>query len=179
MEKPLADRLLWAVKTLAVAPSDRILEIGCGRGAAVSLICENLVEGTVFAVDQSEKVIESARKANAGYVKEGKANFLAGPFHQVDLRQERFNKVFAVNVNLFWMKAERELSILKERLLPGGNVYLFNQPPTEEKVEEIAERTVHNLLSAGFHVKPVMIGDISPLPVVCVVAELRTSLRQG
>ncbi|TLS52473.1 class I SAM-dependent methyltransferase [Paenibacillus antri] len=175
MEKPIADRLLWAVQTLEVAPSDRILEIGCGHGVAVSLICKGLVDGRVLAIDQSEKMIESAGRTNADYVKEGKVKFIAAPLHQVDLRQEQFNKVLAVNVNLFWMKAARELAMLKDRLLPGGAVYLYNQPPTKEKVGEVAERTVNNLLNAGFHVKSVVIGEIAPLPVVRVVADLSYS----
>ena len=36
------DRLAWAVETMAIGPADRVLEIGCGRGVAVALICERL-----------------------------------------------------------------------------------------------------------------------------------------
>ncbi|MFC4102477.1 class I SAM-dependent methyltransferase [Paenibacillus xanthanilyticus] len=171
MQKRIADRLVWAVKTLAVAPSDRILEIGCGNGSAVSLICKNLISGKVVAIDQSEKRIELARRVNAENVEAGKVTFLTAPLHEADLCQAQFDKIFAVNVNLFWMKAARELTILKERLLPGGAIYLFNQPPTKEKVGDIAERTVNNLRSAGFNVQPIVMGDIVPVPVVCVVAD--------
>jgi hypothetical protein len=52
-------------------------------------------------------------------------------------------------------------------------VYFFNQPPIKEKVGEVAERTVNNLRNAGFNVKPIVIGDIVPFPVVCVIADLQ------
>ncbi|MDF2815167.1 MAG: Methyltransferase domain [Paenibacillus sp.] len=53
----IADRLIWAVETLEVAPSDRLLEIGCGHESAVSLIFEKLVVGYVTALDRSEKML--------------------------------------------------------------------------------------------------------------------------
>ncbi|WP_316570694.1 class I SAM-dependent methyltransferase [Neobacillus sp. YIM B06451] len=166
---PVADRLRWAVEQLAVGPSDRLLEIGCGNGAAVSLICSSLEDGTILAIDQSEKRILSAMKRNTSYISEGKASFLASAFGEADLGQYIFDKIFAVNVNLFWMEAARELEIIKERLLPGGTVYLFNQPPNSNKVRDITERTTCNLQNAGFAVRSVIIGDQKPVPVLCVI----------
>jgi cyclopropane fatty-acyl-phospholipid synthase-like methyltransferase len=52
MAKTIADRILWAVEMLAVDPSDRLLEIGCGVGSSVSFICNRLIDGTITAIDR-------------------------------------------------------------------------------------------------------------------------------
>lgn len=39
-EKAVPERLSWAVETLELAPSDRVLEIGCGRGVAAALVLD-------------------------------------------------------------------------------------------------------------------------------------------
>jgi hypothetical protein len=54
MTERVAERFRWAVETLDPAPSDRLLEIGCGPGVAVSLICETLSTGTITAIDRSK-----------------------------------------------------------------------------------------------------------------------------
>jgi precorrin-6B methylase 2 len=60
MGAAIADRIRWAVDVLAVSPSDRLLEIGCGNGAAVASICRALTDGSITAIDRSDTMIRIA-----------------------------------------------------------------------------------------------------------------------
>ncbi len=100
-----AERLVWAVRTLAVEPGDRLLEIGCGRGVAVSLVCEKLDGGTIAAIDRSPKMIEAATRRNVEHVAAGVASFQSASLDRVALDGALFDKIFAINVGLFWRAA--------------------------------------------------------------------------
>jgi len=92
------DRLVWPVEQLLVQPGDRLLEIGCGHGLAVSLVCERLDGGRITAIDRSRKMIDMATKRNGDHVAAGRAELQVGPFERTDFGGERFDKVFSVNV---------------------------------------------------------------------------------
>jgi SAM-dependent methyltransferase len=95
-------RLLWAVERLSVEPDDHLLEIGCGSGVAVSLICDRLGDGTITAIDRSPVMVEKAVARNGRHITYGKATIELGELPDLELPAGSFTKIFAVNVNLFW-----------------------------------------------------------------------------
>jgi SAM-dependent methyltransferase len=166
MATKIPQRLLWAVEVLAVQPDDQILEIGCGHGVAVSLICEKLGVGKITAIDQSEKMIETAKHRNKRCVALGRAVFHTVSLREANFPSGQFNKIFAVNVNVFWLNPAQELSVLKKLLLPTGILYLFYEPPTASKSTEIAEKVTRNFQNHGFSMKETLFNDDG----VCIVA---------
>ena len=68
-----SERFVWAVDTLALDAADRVLEVGCGHGVAVSLVCERLTSGRITAIDRSKKMIEMATRRNREHVAGGRA----------------------------------------------------------------------------------------------------------
>ncbi len=120
-----SERFVWAVDTLQVGPADRLLEVGCGHGVAVTLVCERLTTGTITAIDRSPKMIEMATRRNRDHVDAGRAVLEAIALEDADLGDRRFDKVFAFNAAPFWQQPEEALGAVRKHLARDAAVYIF------------------------------------------------------
>jgi SAM-dependent methyltransferase len=164
-----SERLAWAVDVLAVKPGDRLLEVGCGHGVAVSLVCERLHRGRITAVDRSPKMIEAARKRNLAHA--DKVRLITSSLEQADLEDEVYDKAFAVHVAALH-KPGRALEVVRQRLIPGGRLYLFSQAPgwKRREAEQFGAELSRVLGSAGFTPEEVLVKDLGTAPAAAVVA---------
>src|SRR5262245_35671997 len=108
MPTNVPDVITWTLSTLTIAPTDRVLEIGCGPGVAALLACEKLGKGAYVGVDRSGVAIKRATEHNAKSIEAGKARFIKSLFADADLGGARFDKIFAIRVNFFWQGGQRE-----------------------------------------------------------------------
>lgn len=150
MAAPVIDRARWAVQNLNVEPDDLVLEIGCGRGVAAALVCEQLTTGLIVAIDRSPAMVTVARRRNERCLAAGRAEFLAVALADFDPGERRFGKVFAVNVSAFWLGAARaELHHLRRLLAPGGTIFLCYEQPSQGRITAIEERLADGLAEVG------------------------------
>jgi cyclopropane fatty-acyl-phospholipid synthase-like methyltransferase len=172
MAQGASQRLVWAVDVLDVRPGDRVLEVGCGHGVAVTLVAERLDGGRIVALDRSETMIAMARRRNAEHLASGRVQLQAAALEHADLGAERFDKVFAVHVAAFWREPRRTLGAVRQHLAPGGALYLFSQSPgwsSPEAARSFAAGVGGVLHEHGFAVEDVRVGDLRP-PAVAVIA---------
>ena len=162
---------MWAVDTLEVRPADGLLEVGCGHGVAVSLVCERLTTGTITAIDRSPKMIEMATRRNREHVDAGRALFEAIALEDADLGDRRFDKVFAFNVAPFWQQPEAALGAVREHLAQDGAVYLFwdARHSAPERARDLGNELADRLREGGFSVDRVLVEDLRPVPAVCAM----------
>lgn len=170
MAMDIPDRLSWAAEVVAPGPADRILEIGCGHGVLLSLLADRLASGTITAIDRSDKMVAVATKRNAAHIKSGKAAIRQAELAAVDFKDRLFDKIVAVNVNVFWLEPARELAAVRRLLEPAGSFYLFFDPPSAAQAEPIADKLAANLEGNGFRVLRRAFTVIGAGKGVCVVA---------
>jgi cyclopropane fatty-acyl-phospholipid synthase-like methyltransferase len=167
---PASDRLRWAVDRLDIQPQDRVLELGCGHGVAVTLICERLDGGVVVGVDRSPKMIAAASKRNAVHVTAGRAHFITADVGEADVGHERFDKVLAVRFPpLLRGHAGATLATVRDHLVDGGALYVVEHSLAGDRVQGTADAIALRLREHAFAIDAVVVEPGDP-PAVCVVA---------
>jgi protein-L-isoaspartate O-methyltransferase len=154
-------RIRVAVDAVDPSPDARVLEVGCGAGVAMALVCERLTDGHVTGLDRSATAIAHAEKRLRRYLDDGVADLqhrdLAG-FHG-DGRP--YDVVFAVNVNVFWTgPAEDETARLRDLVDDAGLVHLVYETPEGADRHRVADRSTSALERARFDVRPTVRDDV-------------------
>ncbi len=121
------DRVRAAVDVVAAGPDTRVLEIGCGPGAAAELICPRLTgRGWMLAADRSDVAVRRTAERNAAHVEAGRLEVRCAPLDALCLPDGGFDVAFTLNVNLFWTRdPSPELAVLRRALAPGGVLHLL------------------------------------------------------
>ena len=160
-------RIAWAVELLGVEPADHILEVGCGPGVALGLVCSGLEGGRLTGIDRSATAIERTRRRNAEHLAADRLEL-----HQVDLAgfvagPDRFDKAFAVNVNVFWTgPARAEGAVLARVLRPDGRLWLvYGGPGPDGAARDVGPLVEANLAPHRFRTEVVHHPDGSMLAV--------------
>ncbi|KAB2808810.1 class I SAM-dependent methyltransferase [Pimelobacter simplex] len=168
MVNKIPSRIRWAVDFMDVQPNDHVLEIGCGNGAAADLICRRLEgKGKMFAIDRSEAGVDRTKARCAAHIEAGKLTVRQIDLATLRVPVKRLTKVFAFDVNLFWVRdATEEIALLHERLMPGGSVNLFFDTTRPEQVSDILAKASEQLRDGGFRV---YIVDSKMPPVIGII----------
>lgn len=170
MPDDVPDRFRWALDVMRIRPTDRVLEVGSGRGVAAALVAQRLDGGHVLGLDRSATMTTAALRLNEAHVAAGAVAFRTTSLADADLAPSSFDVAFAFNVSLFWTPPARELAVLARALVPGGRLFVLHQPPSPEKNPAVVEAATRLLTGAGWTVLETLVGDTTPVESVCVVA---------
>lgn len=167
--------MLWTVETLAIDPDEHLLEVGCGPGVAVGLICERLVRGTITAIDRSATMVARARQRNHAQIIAGRARIEQQALADVDFRRGSlatpFTKVFAINVNAFWTAPAPSFAAARRAMGVDGSLFLVYEPPSAERFGSLRRQLRVLLPAHGFRIADEPVRDFDRSRGVCIVGQ--------
>ena len=172
----VAARHVLAVERLGLRGGERVLEVGCGHGLALGLVCDRLAgRGRAVGLDRSPAMVERARRRTGG-----RAEVVQGALEDGLLEPAGFDRVLAINVPVFWRGGGPgpALAAVRALLAPGGTAWLWYEPPAWGDGDAGPERAVARLReaapAAGLAVADVATGDGESVPAAGVA--LRAAL---
>lgn len=135
MAARLSSRLQAIVDALPVEPGMRVLEIGCGTGAATREVARRIGHGYVFGIDRSATAIDVAVALSRDEIAAGVLGFRQATAEEFALGQSEqpFDLAFAVRVGAFDGRhpqaGEKAKRRIKEALKSGAPFYIDDGNP--------------------------------------------------
>lgn len=135
----LSPRLATIVDALPLRPGLRVVEIGCGPGAAAREVARRVgPHGHVLAVDRSAKAIAQLSESAAELIAARRltARQVAAEALELEPGEERYDIAFAVRVGAFDGRhpgaGAQALERLGHVLVPGGRLFIDGGNPLRE-----------------------------------------------
>jgi len=158
---------------LGIQPGDHVLEIGFGPGLSIKRAAQLASRGKVVGIDHSELMLRQASLRNAEVIGQGRVELRLGTAENLQVPAIAFDKVFAVNVFMFWKDPVAVLHSIRDVMKPGGTVALTLQPrnrgATNDDAVAAGERMANALRDASFASVRVEYFEMHPVNVACVL----------
>jgi SAM-dependent methyltransferase len=110
---------------LALDPSERVLDAGCGSGATARAIAKAVPKGQVMGVDREPKYVDFARRKTGSKGIEN-LRFEIGDVLELPFQDNSFDVVWSKHLLQWVPDRERAITEFKRVVRPGGRVICCN-----------------------------------------------------
>ena len=144
MADKISPRLAAIVEALPLHPGMRVLEIGCGPGAAARAVLRRIGQGHVLAIDRSATAIAQARAGSAAELASGRLEFRCVAVEDFVLAKgERpYDLAFAVRVGALDGRhpaaGRTAVGRLRRALVKDGRLFIDGGHPLTEVALDVA-----------------------------------------
>lgn len=135
MVTDLSPRLAEIVDALPLRPGLRVLEIGCGPGAAARAVAARIANGQVLGIDRSARAIAQAIAVSKNEMASGRLRFrqVAAEEFELEEGERPYHIAFAVRVGAFDGRHPGAGRVARGRirraLVKGGRLYIDGGNP--------------------------------------------------
>jgi SAM-dependent methyltransferase len=162
---------------MQLAPTDSVLDVGCGAGWLSRRLAKMVPEGRVVGMDISDEMIRHARRASVDY---GNLMFVTGEAAEIPWQANFFSRVISVESSYYWPDPAAGTKEIFRVLHEGGSAWVlinyYRDNPHSQQWGNLLAVSTHLLSAeewsslfrtAGFmNVAHERIVDASPSPEV-------------
>ena len=116
----------WGLKAAGIQLTDRVLDVGCGGGKAISRILEE-TRHEVAGVDHSPEAVKTARSVNRAAISSGRLRIVESSVESLPFRDGFFDVVTAFETTYFWPELQAGLTEIHRVLNRGGRLVIANE----------------------------------------------------
>ena len=116
----------WGLKAAGIQLTDRVLDVGCGGGKAISRILEE-TRREVAGVDHSSEAVKTARSVNRAAISSGRLRIVESSVENLPFRDGFFDVVTAFETTYFWPELQAGLTEIHRVLNRGGRLVIANE----------------------------------------------------
>src|SRR5262252_10070000 len=102
MNRKHSDLTDWALEPVTIAPTDVVLDVGCGGGRTIQKLAARATQGRVRGIDYSEASVSVARATNAEAIAGGRVAIELGSVTNLPYPDRTFTVVTAVETHYYW-----------------------------------------------------------------------------
>ncbi|MDR1134371.1 MAG: class I SAM-dependent methyltransferase [Synergistaceae bacterium] len=103
---------------VSITSSDKILDIGCGGGNAISIMAESC--GAVYGIDPSPSCVKKSTDKNRNGVKTNRVVIREGDAEAIPFGDGTFDLITAFETVYFWPDVESAFMEIHRKLKPSG-----------------------------------------------------------
>lgn len=119
--RPVTD---WALSHLEISGNERVLDIGCGGGAALKKMSSKITTGSLTGADYSEVSVEVSCRNNIEDVESGKMKIIHASVDSLPFEDNFFDIIYTIESFYFWSDPAENLKEVR-RVLAKNGVFLI------------------------------------------------------
>jgi arsenite methyltransferase len=122
MEQEHLPITLPVLEKMRLAPTDNVLDVGCGAGWLSRRLAKLVPEGRVVGMDISDEMIRHARRASVDF---GNLLFVTGEVAEIPWQPHFFSNVISVESSYYWPNPAAGIKDIFRVLQEGGSAWIL------------------------------------------------------
>ena len=178
----------WGFSHISMPKDAKILDVGCGGGANITVWLDKCSNGHVTGLDYSDVSVNKSVKVNSKAIQEKRCEVVQGNVADMPFKDNSFDCVSAFETIYFWPGLERCFKEVSRVLKPHAKfLVVVESDGTDRSGEKWAEKIegmtvykeeeiIRNLEKSGFEIAEVVHNEKNWM---CIVADKKVELGRS